>query len=92
MIKSFKNDETRRVFEGEDTFRFPPEIQPAANRKLLVLDAVRSLKELSHPPSNRLEKLAGDRKGQYSIRINRQWRICFRWNEGAEDVEITDYH
>jgi proteic killer suppression protein len=68
-------------------------LQRAALRKLAILDAAESLEDLRVPPGNRLEKLAGDRKGQHSIRINDQWRICFRWSEGdAHDVEITDYH
>ena len=68
-------------------------MQRIALRKLLMLDAAQSLQDLRVPPGNRLEKLAGERKGQYSIRINDQWRICFRWQEGnAHDVESTDYH
>ncbi len=68
-------------------------LQPAALRKLLLLDAAEVLEDLRVPPGNRLEKLAGDRAGQYSIRINQQWRVCFRWEDGnADDVEIVDYH
>ena len=92
VIKSFKDEETRRIFNGEFSLRFPIDIQKVALRKLRFLAAARTLTELKSPPSNQLEKLARERKGQYSIRINRQWRVCFGWNEGAEDVEITDYH
>jgi proteic killer suppression protein len=67
-------------------------LERQARRKLLLLDAAASLEDLRIPPGNRLEALAGDRKGQHSIRINDQWRICFRWNDGAHDVEIVDYH
>jgi proteic killer suppression protein len=71
----------------------PPELQRVALRKLRILDAATSLDDLRIPPANRLEKLAGDRRGQHSIRINDQWRICFRWSNGdAEEVEIVDYH
>lgn len=73
--------------------RLPPEIQPVARRKLRYLDAARRLDDLRAPPANRLEALRGDRAGQYSIRINDKWRICFRWRDGnAVDVEIVDYH
>ena len=73
--------------------RFPPDLLRAVRNKLVMLDAAVTLDALRVPPSNRLEALAGDRKGQYSIRINRQWRICFRWQDGdALDVEIVDYH
>ena len=93
MIKSFRGRETRRVFERERSRRLSPDVQRLALRKLLILDAAEELGELRVPPGNRLEKLSGDRAGQYSIRINDQWRICFRWRNGdAYDVEITDYH
>lgn len=70
-----------------------PEVQRMSQRKLAVLDAAESLQDLRVPPGNRLEKLSGDREGQHSIRINNQWRICFRWRDGdADDVEIVDYH
>jgi toxin HigB-1 len=91
MIRSFADRDTRRLFEDEATRRFSG-IERAARRKLLLLDAAGRLDDLRVPPGNRLEVLRGDRAGQYSIRINDQWRICFRWNEGAEDVEIVDYH
>ena len=93
MIKSFRNKETERLFRREPSRRLPPGVQRRALRKLLVLDAAEGLTDLRVPPGNRLEKLVGTRKGQYSIRINDQWRICFRWSQGhAYDVEIADYH
>lgn len=91
MIHSFRDRDRERVFRRLPVRRFAAELQRAAYRKLLVLDAATTLEELRAPPGNRLEKLGGDRKGQYSIRINSQWRICFRWEGGAHDVEITDY-
>ena len=93
MIRSFRDAETEKVFRRDPSRRLPPDLQRRAHRKLLVLDAADVLEELRIPPGNRLERLSGDRLGQYSIRINDQWRICFRWNRGdAFDVEITDYH
>ena len=93
MIVSFRDQEAARVMEREWSRRLPGEIQQTALRKLLMLDAAVSLSDLNIPPANRLEKLSGKRLGQYSIRINDQWRICFRWDRGsAHDVEITDYH
>ena len=93
MIKSFRNDETELIFERRFSRRFPPAMHRVAWRKLAMLDAAEQLSDLRVPPGNRLEKLSGDREGQHSIRINDQWRICFRWQEGhAFDVEITDYH
>jgi proteic killer suppression protein len=81
------------VFEREWARKLPPDVQRRAHRKLLLLGAAERLEELRVPPGNRLERLAGDRAGQHSIRINDQWRICFRWKEGdAHDVEICDYH
>lgn len=92
MIKSYAGKETRKFVEGKRT-KFPPEIIERIALKLIALRKATSLEELRIPPSNRLEALWGDRKGQHSIRINQQWRICFRWEEGnAYDVEITDYH
>ena len=91
MIRSFADRSTERLFD--DTFvKAFSGIERAARRKLLLLDAVGSLEELKVPPGNRLEALQGDRAGQHSIRINDQWRICFRWDAGAHDVEIVDYH
>lgn len=93
MIRSFQDRDTERVFRRIRVPRFSPEIQRAALQKLLILDAADRLDDLRIPPGNRLEKLAGRRQGQYSIRINDQWRVCFRWR-GADalEVEITDYH
>jgi proteic killer suppression protein len=93
VIKSFADKTTAAVFAGEQARRLPPEIQQAARRKLKLVDAATSLDALRVPPGNRLEALKGDRKGQHSIRINDQWRICFRWDaDGAALVEIVDYH
>jgi proteic killer suppression protein len=93
MIRSFRNRETERVYQRETSRRFSAPVVAAALRKLLILDGAESLQDLRVPPGNRLEALQGDRQGQLSIRINDQWRICFRWSEGdAYDVEITDYH
>lgn len=93
MIRSFQDRDTERVFRRIRVPRFSLEIQRAALQKLLILDAADRLDDLRIPPGNRLEKLAGRRQGQYSIRINDQWRVCFRWR-GADalEVEITDYH
>jgi toxin HigB-1 len=92
MIRSFKDAATARLFADEDVPRFRG-IERQARRKLLLLDGIGSLNDLRSPPGNQLEALKGTRKGQYSIRINNQWRICFAWREGgAEDVEIVDYH
>jgi proteic killer suppression protein len=93
MIKSFKCKETKKILEREFSRKFPSEIQKTAMRKLWMLDAAVNLNDLRIPPSNHLEKLFRKRSGQYSIRINDQWRICFAWREGdASDVEIIDYH
>ena len=93
MIKSFRNKETEKVFNRERVLKFNLKLQRLAQRKLDILDAVENLNDLRFPPGNRLEKLTGGRKGEYSIRINDQWRICFRWRNGeASDVEIVDYH
>jgi proteic killer suppression protein len=92
VIKSFRRRDTEMVFRREQARKFSG-IQRVALRKHLVLDAAESINDLRIPPSNRLEKLAGDRRGQHSIRANDQWRICFRWKSGdAHDVEIVDYH
>lgn len=90
MIRTFADKDTQRLFNDERVRRFAA-FERQARRKLLLLDAAASL-DLRVPPGNRLEALAGDRKGQHSIRINDQWRICFRWNDGAHGVEIVDYH
>lgn len=93
MIRSFLDREAAGIFEQEASRRLPPDIQRTAYRKLLMLDAAMSLQDLRVPWGNRLEPLHGDRDGQYSIRINNRWRICFRWDAGnAFDVEIVDYH
>ena len=92
MIKGFRCKETEKLFQRRQSRKFGA-IQRVALRKLLVLDAAGALGDLRVPPSNRLEKLSGDREGQYSIRVNDQWRICFRWRRGdAYGVEIVDYH
>ncbi len=93
MIKSFRDKETKLLFSRQFSRRFPQNLHRAAWRKLAILDAAEQLDDLRIPPGNRLEKLSGDRNGEYSIRINDQWRICFRWDKGdAYDVEIADYH
>ena len=93
MIKNFRDKEAEMVFRREFSRKLPAEVQRAALRKLWMLDAAQDLADLKVPPSNHLESLKRDREGQYSIRINRQWRICFRWTAaGPEDVEIVDYH
>ncbi len=93
MIQSFGTKETEQLFSRNPTRRLPSDIQHLALRKLLMIDAATDLHDLRVPPANRLEKLKGDRAGQYSIRINQQWRICFVWRHGhAFDVEVADYH
>ena len=93
MIRSFRDKDTAEVFRREGSRKLSPALQRQALRKLLILDGAETLQDLRVPPGNRLEKLRGSREGQYSIRINDQWRICFTWSDGdAADVEITDYH
>ncbi|MBN1937714.1 MAG: type II toxin-antitoxin system RelE/ParE family toxin [Anaerolineae bacterium] len=93
MIKSFRDKQTEQIFARQFSRQFPQNLHRAAWRKLAILDAAEQLNDLRIPPGNRLEKLSGDRVGEYSIRINDQWRICFQWQDGdAYDVEITDYH
>lgn len=93
MIKSFKDAETEKVFRRQVSLRLPVDIQQTALRKLRMLNNAVSLNDLRVPPANRLEKLGGNRSGQYSIRINDQWRLCFEWRDGAAyGVEIVDYH
>lgn len=93
MIKSIKDAETRLIFQREISRKFPADIQQVALRKLRMLNNAATLNDLLVPPANRLEKLAGNRTGQHSIRINDQWRICFEWRGGdAYQVEIVDYH
>lgn len=93
MILDFKNEETEKVWEGEVSLRLPRDIQNTARRKLRMLNNTRQLNDLRIPPNNRLEALKGGRAGEYSIRVNNQWRICFRWIDGnVSDVIIEDYH
>lgn len=94
MILGFGDAETEKIWRGETSRRLPHNMQPVARRKLRMLNNAASLQDLRIPPANRLEKLSGDRSGQYSIRINDQWRLCFSWrnDDHAENVEIVDYH
>lgn len=93
MIKSFKDRETEQLYRRIRSLKLPGDIQQTAVRKLRMLNRSTKLEDLRVPPANRLEKLSGDRSGQYSIRINTQWRVCFTWRNGdAYNVEIVDYH
>jgi toxin HigB-1 len=93
MVKSFKCRETEKIYNRLFSQKLPHDIQNAAIKKLWILDAATSLEDLKIPPSNHLESLKGNRKGQHSIRINQQWRICFKWHEdNSYNVEIVDYH
>jgi proteic killer suppression protein len=93
VIRSFADAETQGFADGRTSKKLPPDIQRAAQRKLVMLDAATNLNDLRAPPGNRLEALFGPRNGQHSVRINDQWRICFRWEvDSAYDVEIVDYH
>jgi proteic killer suppression protein len=93
MIATFRDKESEKIWRGEFSRRLPNQIQAVARRKLRMLNNARVIDDLRIPPANHLESLAGDREGQWSIRINDQWRICFIWTEGkAESVEICDYH
>jgi len=93
MILSFRDRETEAIWRGETSRRLPAGIQQTARRKLRMLNNARNLADLRVPPANRLEALKGDRRGQHSIRINDQWRICFVWTAaGTNNVEIVDYH
>jgi len=93
MIKTFRCKETHKVYERKFSKKLPHDIQRVAYRKLLMIDSAIDIDDLRIPPANRLEKLSGDREGQYSIRVNKQFRICFLWEDGfALDVEIVDYH
>ena len=92
-IKTFASADTEKLFKRERVKAWGPDVQRAALRKLLMLHASTNMNDLRVPPGNRLEALGGDRAGQHSIRINDQWRVCFRWGDGdAHDVEIVDYH
>ena len=93
MITAFHDSDTEKVWHGEFSRRLPNQIQATARRKLRMLNNARALDDLRIPPANRLERLSEDRDGQWSIRINDQWRVCFAWADGnAEQVEICDYH
>lgn len=93
MIRSFKNKDTGKLFRRDRPAKLPADIHRVALRKLRMLHRAKTLVDLRVPPANCLERLSGNRAGQYSIRINRQWRVCFRWSSGdAFDVEIVDYH
>jgi toxin HigB-1 len=93
MIRSRRNRETERIWQGRQSRKLPGDVQDRALRKLRQLDASLTLEDLRNPPGNRLEALKADRAGQWSIRVSSQWRICFRWSDGeAHDVEIVDYH
>jgi proteic killer suppression protein len=93
VIRTFADKEAEKIWQGTPSRRLPADIQHAARRKLRMLNNAATLDDLRVPPANRLEALKGDRKGQQSIRINNQWRICFHWKEGdALDVAIVDYH
>ena len=93
MIKTFADKEAEKIFNRQRSRKLPESIQRKGRMKLEILDAAEAVEDLRIPPGNRLEKLSGDREGQHSIRINQQWRICFRWdNADAYEVEIVDYH
>lgn len=93
MIRSFRDKEARKLFSRERSIKLPADLQRIALRKLRMLNRASTLADLRVPPANRLERLRGNRAGQYSIRINDQWRICFRWEAGdVHDVVIVDYH
>jgi proteic killer suppression protein len=93
VIYSFADRDTERLFARESVRRYPADLQRKMLRKLVAVDAAEELGDLGLPPGNRLERLRGDRAGQYSIRVNDQWRICFRWKDGnAYQVQIVDYH
>jgi toxin HigB-1 len=93
MLKSFRDNETEKIFNRQLSGKLPQNIQRIARKKLVILDATPKLSDLRIPPGNRLEALKGDRKSQHSIRINDQWRICSKWRDNdAYDVEITGYH
>lgn len=93
MIRSFRDKTTAALFLGRPPRRVPADLRKRAREKLDYLDSARSLEDLRSPPGNRLEALTGARSGQYSIRVGRQWRLCFRWHDGeAFDVELVDYH
>lgn len=93
MIRTFGDKDTERIWHEQYVKRIDRTVQRAALRKLEMLHAARDVEDLRIPPGNRLERLVGDRRGQHSIRVNAQWRLCFVWNEGgADNVELVDYH
>ena len=93
MIRSFRNEDTERLWNRRHVKRLSPELTGLAYNKLILINAVESINDLRIPPDNRVEKLTGDRAGQYSVRVNNQWRICFTWSSsGASNVELVDYH
>ena len=93
MIKTFNNDETQKIYQRQRSQKLPSDIQQVALRKLRMINNAVTINDLRVPPANRLEKLSGDRVGQWSILINDQWRVCFRWEDSdAYDVEVADYH
>jgi toxin HigB-1 len=93
VVQNFKDKETQKIFERLRSRKLPSDIQQVALRKLRMINRAETLQDLRVPPANRLERLVGDQEGQYSIRVNDQWRICFEWQDGeALDVEIVDYH
>ncbi len=93
LIKNFRCKETKKIYDGLMSRKFPSIIQQRARRKLRMLNNARAMDDLRIPPSNHLEKLVGDRSGQYSIKVNDQWRLCFIWQDGTvTDVEMVDYH
>jgi proteic killer suppression protein len=93
MIKTFANKETAALFAGRNVRKYSQDLMRAGMRKLKQLDLAQSVEDMRNPPGNKLEQLSGNRAGQYSIRINRQWRICFQWRDShAYEVEIVDYH
>ncbi len=93
MIRTFADSDTESVWSGRRVRLWPLDVQTVGRRKLRMINNARDLRDLRSPPGNRLELLKGDRAGQYSVRINRQWRVCFRWRSGdAHDVQIADYH
>lgn len=93
MIQSFRSDETEKIFHRQYSRKLPHQIQSVAMRKLWMINAANAINDLRIPPANHLEQLKGNRAGEYSIRINQQWRICFHWSNGnAYGVEIVDYH
>ena len=93
MLRSFRNKDIEKIWEGKVSRKYPVEIQQRVLRKLFMMDKAQTLEDLRIPPENRLESLTGERTGQYSIRVNDQWRICFSWEDGkAENVGLVDYH